>query len=65
MAYSLIPDIEKDLHEDGWVLERPFLPFDIGDGHFLAQTRVRGGAVGETFSSILEAFNDSVLTGRS
>lgn len=58
MATCLFSEVDRDMPEQGWVVERPFLPLYVGDGHFVVQMRPKGEPFDEMYSILTETMED-------
>jgi len=63
MATSVFKDIDKDLNNNGFVMEGPFHPKSIGDGHFLVQHRRKGEEFLEMYTGIVRIFDEVIMIG--
>jgi hypothetical protein len=50
--------------KQGWVVEKPFMPRYIRDGHFIMQMRRRGESMTEMYSTIVETLHEVTQQGK-
>ena len=63
MGHSLIAEVDRDMDIQGWVVERPFISFYIGEGHFIVQMRRKGEPMTEMYSTIVETLHELTKQG--